>query len=164
MTLRRLHFISLQSCMSPVVSSLCTQSASACQESVLHAAAAACVTALEHDTRVIVRLMQRQLPETSRRAPSQSEVVMSGVCRYRKPCEWKNWCVAQDSVSRTRIAAAMMLVRSRRCVTSLRRCRAHLGGSARAAGLCKASQSGARDICAGSNSSCAHGLYVRRRV
>ena len=41
-----------------------------------------------------VRVRARVRARVASPAPSQSLAVISGVCTYRKPSPWKNWCVA----------------------------------------------------------------------
>mmetsp|Transcript_34352 Transcript_34352/g.96852 ORF Transcript_34352/g.96852 Transcript_34352/m.96852 type:complete len:264 (+) Transcript_34352:983-1774(+) len=53
-------------------------------------------------------------------APSQSEVVMMGVCTYRKPLDWKKSWVAQLRALRMRATALIVFVRGRRCSFSRR--------------------------------------------
>lgn len=48
-------------------------------------------------------------------APSQSAVVMRGVCTYWKPRSWKKRCDAYAHALRTRCTAPMKAVRGRRC-------------------------------------------------
>ena len=51
-------------------------------------------------------------------APSASDAVMIGVLTQKKPFWSKNRLIACASVWRTRVAAAITLVRGRRCATS----------------------------------------------
>ena len=52
-------------------------------------------------------------------APSQSLVVMIGVCTYRNPADWKNSCVAKARALRIRATAPMVFVRGRKWAFSL---------------------------------------------
>ena len=47
-------------------------------------------------------------------APSQSLVVMMGVCTWKNPRSWKNRCTAKEIRDRVRNTAPNKLVRARR--------------------------------------------------
>lgn len=53
-------------------------------------------------------------------APSQSEAVMIGDCKYRNPSSWKNLCVAKASADRTLDTADIVFVRALKCAIVLR--------------------------------------------